>query len=176
MKKTFLVLLIFTFSAGIFAQSKQTMTVKVYFGNEKYNPNMENCGQVYAVNREIPRAKAVAKLALEELFKGVTPEETAKNYISFSAKETAAILKSIKIKNNSAYVNFNRNIYEQLGNATTSCGGNFFFSSVEKTLTQFTTIKKVFYAIEWSPKDFYEWAQVGECPKELKNCSGKDFE
>jgi hypothetical protein len=43
-------------------------------------------------------------------------------------------------------------------------------------LTQFKTIKKVFYAIEGNPADFYDWVQVGECPSELKNCSGKNFE
>lgn len=167
--------LFLAFSGAVSAQVKETMSVNLYFGNEKLNPNMENCGKVFPVTRRLPKTKAVAKVALEELFKGVTSEEAAQGFHSFSPAETRGILKSIRIKNKIAYVNFNKNVYQQLGTATTSCGGSFFFSSLEKTLFQFPTIKKVFYAVERSPQDFYEWVQVGECPKELKNCSGKNF-
>lgn len=84
------------------------------------------------------------------------------------------ILKSVKVKRGAAYINFNGIITQQFGAATTSCGGGF-WRTVGMTLKQFPTIKKVFYAIEGSPKDFYDWIQIGECPKELKKCSGKDF-
>lgn len=157
-----------------FGQKADTMTIKVYFLNEKTNPNLEDCRKVEQVMRTIPKTKAVAQAALEEFLKGVNSEESKQGFISFSPEETKGILKSIKIKNKSAYINFNKNVYDQMGNATTSCGGGF-FSSIEKTLYQFPTIKKVFYAIEGSPAEFYDWVQVGECPKELKNCSGKDF-
>jgi spore germination protein GerM len=169
------VLLVFAFTFVSFGQKTNTITVKLYFLNEKFDPNLEDCNKVLAITRTIPKTKSVAKAALEELFKGVTPEESAKGYVSFSPEETKGILKSIKIKNKAAYINFKKTVYDQLGTATTSCGGGF-FASVEETLFQFPTIKKVFYAIEGSPADFYEWVQVGERPKELKNCSGKDFE
>lgn len=157
-----------------FGQKSDTMTIKLYFLNEKTNPNLEDCTDVQPLTRTIPKTKAVARAALEELFKGVSPEEAKQGFVSFTPEETKGILKSIKIKNKAAYVNFNKVVYEQMGNATTSCGGGF-FSSIEKTLFQFPTIKKVFYAVEGNPADFYDWVQVGECPKELKNCSGKDF-
>jgi spore germination protein GerM len=175
MKKLVFVLLLLSFSSSAFGQKSETMTIKLYFGNEKLNPEMKYCSEVFPVKREIPKTKAVARAALEELFRGVTPSEKAKGYHSFSPEQTNGILKSIKIKNRAAFVNFNKNVYEQMGVATTSCGGSFFFSSLEKTLFQFPTIRKVFYAIEGNPADFYEWIQVGRCPKELKNCSGKDF-
>jgi spore germination protein GerM len=167
----------FVFLLSIFSVAAfgQTMTIKVYYQNENHNPNTDDCRLVYPVKRTIPKTKAIAQAALEELFKGVTTEEKAQGYSSFSPAETKGILKSIKIKNKAAYINFNKIVYNQLGSATTSCGGSNFFSSIEKTLKQFPTIKKFFYAIEGSPRDFYEWVQVGECPKELKNCSGKDF-
>ena len=174
MKVCGLVLMVCAFAIVSFAQKSETMTLKIYFLNEKFDPNLEDCRKVYAVERKIPKTKAVAKTALEEFFKGVTAPESAKGYVSFTPEETKDIFKSIKIKNKTAYINFNKVVYEQLGSATTSCGGGF-FSSIEKTLFQFPNIKKVFYAIEGSPRDFYEWVQVGECPKELKNCSGKDF-
>lgn len=171
MKKIFTLVLLLVFSVSVFGQ---TMNVKVYFLNEKSDPNLEDCTNVQPTERTIPKTKAVAKAALEELFKGVTDEEKEKGFVSFSPEETKGILKSINIKKKAAYVNFNDVVYEQLGNATTSCGSGF-FSSIEATLKQFKTIKKVFYAIEGKPADFYEWVQVGECPEELKNCSGKNF-
>lgn len=174
MKTLTLIFMIAAFSFVSFAQKSETMTLKVYFLNEKFDPNLEDCRKVHAVERKVSKTQAVAKTALEEFFKGVTSEESAKGYVSFTPDETKNILKSIKIKNSVAYINFNKVVYEQLGNATTSCGGGF-FSSIEQTLFQFPNIKKVFYAIEGSPRDFYEWVQVGECPKELKNCSNKNF-
>lgn len=175
MKKLSLVFFLLLFSFGVFAQKGETMKIKLYFGNEKLNPEMQYCSEVFPVEREIPKTAAVATAALEELFKGVTPAEAAKGYHSFTPAETKDILKRINIKNGAAYVNFNKVVYQQLGVATTSCGGSFFFSSLEKTLRQFPTIKKIFYAIDGSPRDFYEWVQVGECPKELRNCSNKNF-
>ncbi len=174
MKILSLFLLFLAFTSAGFGQKNETIRIKLYFLNEKFDPNLEDCNKVHAVERTIPKTRAVAKAALEELFKGVTPEESARGFVSFSPEETRGILKSIKIKNKGAYINFNEVVYEQMGTATTSCGGGF-FASVEKTLFQFPTIKKVFYAIEGIPRDFYEWVQVGECPPELKNCSGKDF-
>lgn len=174
MKILKLFLLISFLVVGGQAQQK-TVSVKLFFGNEKFNPNSDPCNKVFPVTRKIPATKAIATAALEELFKGVNKEEEAKSYTSFSPEETKGILKSVKIKNGAAYVNFNNVVYEQLGTATTSCGGAYFFTSLEKTLKQFPTIKKIFYAIEGKPAEFYDWVQVGECPKELKNCSGKDF-
>ena len=153
----------------------QTTTVKLYFGNEKFNPNTADCSKVYPVKRTFTKTRSIAKATLEELFRGATKNENSKGYTSFSRAETKGILKRIKIKNNAAYINFNKVIYHQLGSATTSCGGSQFFSMVERTLRQFPSIKKFFYAIESNPRDFYEWIQVGECPKELKNCSNKNF-
>lgn len=169
-----LLFLILTFSSVTFAQKSETMMIKLYYLNEKQNPNLEDCRDVREVRRMIPKTEAVAKAALEELFKGVTAEEQAEGFVSLAPGETRGILKSIKIKKGMAYINFNEIVYKQLGTATTSCGGGF-FSSIEKTLKQFPSVTKVFYAIEGKPADFYDWVQVGECPKELKNCSGKDF-
>lgn len=176
MKKNALLFLVLTLitSAAFAQKAGQTMTLKLYYLNEKFDPNLEDCRKVHAVTRVIPKTSAVARAALEELFKGVTKEEESKGYVSFSPEETKNILKSVRVKNGAAYINFNKVVYEQMGSATSSCGGGF-FSSIEKTLFQFPTIKKVFYAIEGSPAEFYDWVQVGECPKELKNCSGKDF-
>lgn len=55
--------------------SPETMTVKIYFGNINFNPNMQGCSQVHPVERTIPKTLGVAKASLEELFKGPSEEK-----------------------------------------------------------------------------------------------------
>jgi spore germination protein GerM len=171
----FLLLIFSAFAVIAFGQNSRQMTIKVFYINVKDDPNVEKCNDVKPVTRKITKTAGVAKAALEELFKGITPEEEAKGFTSFEPTETAGILKGINIKNGSAYVNFDKRVYDQLGAATTSCGGAIFFSGVEKTLKQFPTIKRVFYAIEGNTDDFYDWVQVGECPHGKKHCDKRNF-
>ncbi len=175
MKISLLALMIVAFSLVSFAQKSETMTIKLYFTDSRNNPNVEDCAKVRAVTRTIPKTNAVAKAALEELFKGATKTEEADELSSIFSEETKDILISVKIKKGVAYINFKGKVVEILGNATTSCGGSSYYASVEKTLKQFPTIKKIFYAIEGNPTEYYDWMQADGCPKELKNCSGKDF-
>ncbi len=169
-----LVLAMLAFACAAYGQSSKTTTIKVYFSNEKLNPNIIDCNKVFPVTRKIPKTTAIAKAALEELFKGVTKEEEAKGYGSIPTAESNGVLKSINVKNGAAYVNFTKLILEQMGNATTSCGGGQYFGMIEKTLTQFPTIKKVYYAVEGDTNEFYEWVQVGECPYG-RHCSRRNF-
>ena len=133
-----------------------------------------DCQKVAPVVRKIAKTSAPATAALTELFKGPTEAEKAKKFFGMSSPETDGILKSVNVKRGAAYVNFTNRVYDQMGTATTSCGGGF-FTSVEKTLTQFPTIKKVYYAVEGDVAGFYDWVQVGECPKALKNCDNRNF-
>lgn len=155
------------------AQKAATMTVKVFFHSEKLNPEMADCTKAFSTKRTIAKTTAPARAALNELFKGVTDDEKAKGFWSFDRESTTGIVKSLNVKNGSAYLNFTKRAFETLGNATTSCGGAF-FPMVEKTLTQFPTIKKVYYAVEGNANDFYEWVQVGECPYG-KHCAKSNF-
>lgn len=34
---------------------------------------------------------------------------------------------------------------------------------------------EIFFAIEGDPSLFYDWMQIGECPRELKNCDASNF-
>jgi len=167
-------MLVFFCSVFTFGQKADTTTIKLFFDNEKLNPNTEDCGKVFPVTRKIPKTMAVATAALQELFKGPTKEEEAKGYIGYTPAETNGILRGVNVKSSSAYVNLSKYVYEQMGNATSTCGGQQFFSMVEATLQQFPTIKKVYYAIDGNADDFYEWVQVGKCPHG-KHCSKTNF-
>ena len=167
--------IVLLFGAVANAQKAQTMTIKIYLSNDKLNPNIEDCRKVFPVTRTIPKTASTAKAALAELFKGATKDEEAKGYSGIPHTETNGILKSIRVKNGAAYVNFTNRVTEQMGNASTSCGGGQYWGMFDETLLQFPTIKKVFYAVEGNTNDFYEWVQVGECPYG-KHCAKKNFQ
>jgi spore germination protein GerM len=173
MTKT-LILLTSILILAVSAIGQQMMSVKVFFHNEKFNPNQIDCTKVFPTTRTIPKTKAVARAALDELFKGVTPEEEKNEFGSFPAENTKDIVKSLNVKGGVAYLNFNKSVYEKLGNTTSSCGSGF-YSTIDATLTQFPTIKKVVYAIEGSTADFYDWQQVGECPHPKRQCAASNF-
>lgn len=158
-----------------FGQAQQTMSIKLYFPNTRMSSG--DCGaKVYPVSRTIPKTTAVAKAALDLLFAGPTADEKAKGYYSDFTEETKTFLISVNVKNKIAYVNLrDLTTVGSVGNFTTSCGASNFDGQVETTLKQFPTIRKAVYAIEGKPQDFYDWMQVGECPKELKNCDASNF-
>ena len=175
MKTIWLLLLLLLAVPVSFGQSRETMTVKLYFPNNKQG-NSDCVAKVFPVSRNVPRTEAVAKTALEQLFAGPTAEEKAKGYYSDFSDDTKSILISVKVKNGAAYVNLkDPTLTPILGNFTTSCGGSNFFGQVENTLKQFPSIRSVFFAIEGDPSLFYDWMQVGECPKGLKNCDASNF-
>src|SRR3989339_1938412 len=60
----------------------ETMSIYVSFPNTLLDPDMMNCSQVFATKRTIPKTSAVARAALEELFKGPTEEETQAGYVT----------------------------------------------------------------------------------------------
>ena len=163
---------LFSASAAL-AQTKDTMTVKVFFHNEKLNPNQQDCSKVFPAERTIPRTKAPARAALEEFLKGTREEEQANEFSSFPAEDTRDIVLGLNVKNGVAYVNFKKIVFDKLGNTTSSCGGGF-YPGIEATLKQFKTIREVVFAVEGSSDDFYEWVQVGECPHG-KHCDKRNF-
>ncbi|MBC7909383.1 MAG: GerMN domain-containing protein [Pyrinomonadaceae bacterium] len=174
--KTFALMMLFLFIATVaYGQAQQTMSIKLYFPNTKHDKG-ECAVKVHPVSRTIPKTAVVAGAALEQLFAGPTSEEKAKGFYSDFSEATKSFLISVNVKNKVAYVNL-RDLTSttNISNFTTSCGGSNFFGQVEKTLKQFPSIKRVFFAIEGDPSFFYDWMQIGECPKELKNCDASNF-
>src|SRR5688572_8693491 len=98
-------------------QKADTRTIKLYFLTEKNNEGFDDCKKVLPVNRKIPRTTAIATVALEELFKGPTAEEEARQFSGLGPEETKGILKSVNVRRGAAYVNFTRLVYEQMGTA-----------------------------------------------------------
>ncbi len=152
---------------------QETMTVKAYFGNINFNPNMQDCSKVYPVERIVPKTLGPAKVALEELFKGPSEEEKIQGYVSWFSEKTKDILKSVKIENNTAYLDL-KDIRQIIPGASASCGSAHFLAEVETTLKQFPIVNRVIIAIDARPSIFYEWIQIG-CAKENDFCDETPF-
>ena len=156
----------------------ETMQVRVYFcGNEDV---AKDCKCTNAVVRTIPKTSAVARAAIEELINGLTQEEKDKGLSSVIV--TQSIVKeykekspkifqdgdplnitgdkveinSLKIESGTAYIDFSKEVLIY-GTITASCGGSAFISSVENTLKQFSSIKKVKISIDGEayPENFF---------------------
>jgi len=151
---------------------EELMTVKVFFSNSQLDPEF-SCNKVFPVERETSQTLGVAKAALEELFKGPTEEEKSQGYVSWFSDTTKDILESVKIENNTAYVNL-KDIRQIIPNVSTSCGSAEFLAEVETTLKQFPNVNRVIIAIDGKPSTFYEWIQIG-CAKENDFCDEAPF-
>ena len=171
--KTLVLLMLLLFVAPV--ACGQTMTIKLFFPNTRLSK--VDCGaKVFPVTRTIPKTTAVARAALEQLFAGPASDEKAKGFYSDFSTDTRSFFSSVNVKGKAAYVNLGDPTATPIvGNFTTSCGGSNFFGQVESTLKQFPSIKKVFFAIKGDPSLFYDWMQIGECPRELKNCDASNF-
>ncbi len=143
----------------------EMMTVKIYYRNTKRDKR-GSCSKVFPVMRQHPKTRAVARAALEELFKGPTQEEQALGYSSRFSEKSAAMLKGVTIRKNTAYVDL-KDQREALADAGLSCSAVQLLSEMTRTMKQFRTVKGVIFAIEGSPKEFYDWLNI---PCREKNC------
>lgn len=149
------------------------MTIKVYFNNANFNPNSADCSKTYPLNRVVPKTLGAVTAALQEPFKGTTEEEKLQGYMSWFSQRTENILRSIKVENNTAYIDL-MDIRQVIPNVSASCGSAQFLSEVETTVKQFNSVSKVIIAIDGKPSIFYEWIQMG-CTKENNFCDETPF-
>ncbi|HYC83221.1 MAG TPA: GerMN domain-containing protein [Candidatus Paceibacterota bacterium] len=114
-----------------------TMPVTVYFQNNAISSVADDCRNVVAVTRQVPKSSATANAALTALLAGPRADEKADGYTS--AIPAGSKLNSVKIVGTTAYADFN---------ATTESGGGSCSmmartAQIEKTLLEFPTIKTV---------------------------------
>jgi len=155
------------------AATAGTTRVQVWFSNDRLNKDLMDCKAVFPVERRVPRTLAVAAASLRELFAGPTPEETVAGYRSVFSTTSAGLLKSVHIRDGTAYVDLHDPVQE-LSGATASCGAAEFQSQVSQTLLRFHTISRVIYAFEGKPRDFYGWMNES-CGPANDNCDPQPF-
>lgn len=117
-------------------------TVKLYFGNDKMNPEMMDCSLVYAVERPVTNTVTIGRAAVEELLKGPTETEKAGGYrtqINMGVK-----INKLTIENGVAKIDFDKEIEKGLGG---SCRVSAIRSQIETTLKQFSSVKTVIISV-----------------------------
>jgi hypothetical protein len=152
---------------------RDTIAVTVFLSNQSLDRTGE-CDVVFPVVREVPHIYDLPRVALEQLFAGLTEAEMSQGYTSSFSKVTEDILKSFRIKGDTAYVNL-VDIRPLMLSANASCGQQAFFAQVETTLRQARPVARVIYAIEGDPALFYEWMQLG-CSEANDYCDRAPFE
>lgn len=145
----------------------------VFFHNDKLSTNPTDCTVVFPVERTVPRTKAVAAAALNSLFSGPTAEEQGAGYRSFFSGATTGLLKGVRVKSDTAYVDL-YDLRSTLSGATSSCGAAELQSQIVRTLRQFPSIQRVRFAIEGNPQTFHEWVNEA-CSRANDYCNPKPF-
>jgi spore germination protein GerM len=138
--------------------TQETQNIKLYYSNTK-NPKYSGneCSFVAPVTRTINKTQTTAHAALKELFKGPTAQEKAQGFVSplekpldnGSGQQVGPLgnyYLGVSITNGTAVVNFKPEAMRYLNSP--ACIQGLVKTTIEKTLKQFPTVKKVEYAID----------------------------
>ncbi len=123
-------------------QPVEFLTIKVFFGNNKKDPQVLYCEKVYPAERRIPKTKAIARAALEELLKG--PTITEQNQGFFTSIKPGVKIQGLTIENGTAKVDFDEKLEFQVGG---SCRVTTIRAQIIETLKQFSTVNNVIISI-----------------------------
>lgn len=139
------------FEIPVFIKATDTLTLKVFFGNELKNPNAMDCSLVYPVDRIVAKTVTTAKAALEELLKGPTEAELGQKY--YTSINIGVSLNKVTIQDGTAYADFNSQLDYQVGG---SCRVASIASQIRETLKQFPTVKNVIISIDGRTEDILQ--------------------
>jgi hypothetical protein len=142
-------------SATPASSSAGTTNLLVYF----HRGTPGDPAKVVAVPRSVPRTAAVATAALNELLPGPTAAERADGYWSMFVPGTARSLKSVRVADGVAYVDF-RDIRNTIPNASSSFGSTALLAELDTTLRQVPTVKSTVYSFDGDVTLFYQWLQL----------------
>ena len=136
---------------GANINTEETMTVKIFFGNSIFDPEILDCQKNFSVERTIPKTEAVARAALEQLLAGPTDEEKAEGY--FTSINPGVKIQSLVIANGVANVDFDEQLEFQVGG---SCRVAAIASEIRETLKQFSTVEDVVISINGRTEDILQ--------------------
>jgi len=138
------------FKVPVILKAEQ-MTIKVYFGSEKLNPEVMDCRLVYPIDRKIVKTTSIARAALEELLKGPTEEEKANGY--YTSINSGVTIQKLTIVDGVARVDFDEQLEFQVGG---SCRVAAINSQIVTTLKQFPSVKEVIVSIDGRTEDILQ--------------------
>ena len=117
----------------------------------------DSCVRVLPLKRRVA-APAVLRGAMKALLVGPTTAERARGYGGWFSATTANHLRSVRIVDGVAYIDF-RNLAAHIPNASTSCGSALLLAQLDRTAKQFPTVKRTVYSFNGSRHAFYAWLQ-----------------
>jgi hypothetical protein len=129
---------------------KDDMTIRVFFGNSRLDSEGSG-GKVFAVERRIPRTRAVARSALQELLRGPTAEETARDY--YTSINPGVKIQRLAIENSIAKVDFNEQLQARVAG---SCRVFAIRAQITQTLKQFPSVDDVIISINGRSRDILQ--------------------
>jgi spore germination protein GerM len=117
-------------------------------------------GEVYPVERtttddDLPTA------AVRELLAGPTPEELEQGYSSWFSPDTTGMLRSVRVEDQAAHVDFDGALATTIPGASTSAGSLVLLAELDATTRQFPDITDSIYSLDGDVEAFYEWLQLG---------------
>ena len=125
----------------------RTIPIQVWFLQPNSQDPEVGFHELLLHHAEVPATQAVARAAIEELFRGV-PKSLAKSDDAYSIVPEGTELLGLTVADGTATINFNRR-FEESGMGTS--GGEPQLAQVVYTLTQFPTVKRVAFEIEGEP-------------------------
>lgn len=124
----------------------QTSTVRLYFSNTRFDPNMTACQTTHPTDRRLAQTPAIANAALTALLEGPTVTEQERGYRTNIPTDVR--LQSLRIENGTAFADFNSAL-----NVGGSCRVQAIRSQIENTLKQFATVNNVVISVNGSTTD-----------------------
>jgi len=142
-------------AAGAIASpaSPRNHTIRVYAPRA----TTESCTRVFPLKRTVA-SPAVLTGALRALLAGPTAAERARGYGGWFSGQTAGHLRGVRIARGVAYVDF-RSFARKIPNASSACGSALLLAQLDRTATQFPTVRRAVYSFDGSRRAFYEWLQ-----------------
>jgi hypothetical protein len=130
------------------------VTVKTFVPRGHPGPR---CDRVFALPRRVP-APGVLTGAVRSLLAGPTRAERRAGYGGWFSSRTNGMLRSARVVSGIAYIDF-RNFSRVIPNASSSCGSFLLLAQLNRTATQFPTVRRAVYSFNGSRSSFYEWLQ-----------------
>ncbi len=127
------------------------MTIKVFFGNNRNDPQSLYCERAYPALREVTKTVAPARATLTELLAGPTEAERAQGF--FTALNSGVALQSLTIKGGVATSDFSARLGEGVGG---SCLVTAIRAQIGETLKQFSTVDSVIISINGHSEDILQ--------------------
>lgn len=115
------------------------------------------CDRVFPLRRAV-RSPAVLTGAMRALLTGPSRAERRAGYGGWFSYRTEGMLRSVRVARGVAFIDF-RNLSRVIPNASSSCGSSMLLAQLNRTATQFPSVRRAVYSFNGSRAAFYEWLQ-----------------